>query len=201
MEKVFTCLRCAKCCLSNLLIPLTLQDFYNWFSNRCYLPIILTVRECNEYTDLANIDWVYTLISSRHDTYMKVREILNRYGIKLPKHGCSLLNDRYMTCRVYNLRPLICRIFPFDIDLKISDWALNNCEAIKRGFIKPPESYRDIAIEYSKNVEYTYSRVENVEKIEKIRLYVFENFIKRIVKDRYDLETLRYILFNIVEYG
>ncbi len=197
----FSCLRCGRCCRASLFIPLTYEDFYDWYLSKCFLPIILTIKESNEYTDEAGIEWAYTLLSTRHSVYSTVRRILEKYNFKICDDGCSMFNTAYNYCRIYRRRPLACRLFPFDNNLRIVNWALENCEAVKRGLIEPPSEYVTIAQKYSRAIERTYSNEHILRKIENIRETVFRRVLSRIVSDKYDLENLRYLLFKIVEYG
>ncbi len=196
----FTCLRCGRCCKAGLLIPLTLSDFQEWFVNRCYLPIILSIRESNYVTDEAGIEYVYTIISSRHSTYRYIKEIYSSYGLKLPDEGCSLFNSTYNTCRIYKMRPLVCRIFPFDVNLKISEWAQENCEAVLQGFTQPNREIIYLTHRYALDVERTYSSREILDKIERIRREVIEKVLKKFIKQLADFEEVKYLLLKNVEY-
>ncbi|NPB00403.1 MAG: YkgJ family cysteine cluster protein [Crenarchaeota archaeon] len=197
----FTCLRCGRCCEASLFIPLTYEDFYDWYLSKCFLPILFTIKESNIYTEEAGIEWAYTLLSARHSIYTTVKGILEKYNVKMREKGCSMLNNMYNYCRIYRKRPLACRLFPFDNNLRVVDWALENCEAIKKGLVRPPPNYVIIAQKYSEAIERTYSNKNVLDKIENIRKIVFDKVMRKIVTNRYDLETLRYLLFKIVEYG
>ncbi len=201
LSGVFRCLKCGRCCLDSLFIPLTFEDVYSWYLSKCFLPIVFIIRESNDFTQEAEIEWAYTLLSHRHSIYMTIRTIFRKYGIKISDRGCSMFNDRDNYCRIYRLRPLACRLFPFDSSLRLVSWALDNCEAVKRGFKRPPQDYSYIANRYSRSVELTYSNPVILSRIENIRRIVFEKTVTAIVKDRYDIETLRYLLFKVVEYG
>ncbi len=196
----FKCFRCGKCCASGLLVPLTKYDFQNWMLNKCYLPIILTVRESNEVTDELGLDYVFTLLSHRHVSYKYVREILLMYGVRLPEAGCALYTYEHATCRIYVHRPLVCRLFPFTATLTLCEWAKENCEAVKRGFTLPNKEIMHIADLYSREIERTYSSRDTLEEIDNIRKLVFDKVLGRIVKERVYLEELRYYLFRHIEY-
>ncbi len=200
-SRVFKCFRCSRCCVAGLFIPLSYRDFYDWFIHRCYLPILFTIKESNSYTEEASIEWAYTLLTSRHSIFPEVYEIVRRYNIDLSRNGCALFNARYGTCRIYRLRPLVCKIFPFNVNLRVCEWALHNCEAIKKGLNIPPRSYRDIALIYAKSIEETYSNINILNRIERIRINTFEKILTKIIVDRYELENLKYLLFNTIEYG
>ncbi|NPA23790.1 MAG: YkgJ family cysteine cluster protein [Crenarchaeota archaeon] len=201
LSKVFTCARCGKCCKASLFIPLSYEDFYDWYLSKCFLPILFSIRESNIYTEEAGIEWAYTLLSTRHSIYSIVRNIFERHSVKLSDEGCSMFNMKYNCCRIYSRRPLVCRLFPFDSNLRTVSWALENCEAVKNGFVKPPPDYVDIARRYSRSIEKTYSEHTIIEKIERIRRVVFERVLVKVISDRYEIETLRYLFFKIVEYG
>jgi len=199
-RREFKCFRCGRCCEAGLLIPLTKYDFQEWILNKCYLPIILTVRESNEITDELGLDYIYTVLSHRHTAYKYIREILSMYGIKLPETGCALFNPSYTTCRVYLHRPLVCRIFPFTATLTVYEWARENCEAVKNGYTLPTREIMQIADVYSREIERTYSDKDVLLEIDNLRKLVFEKVLGRLIKERAYLEELRYYLFKHIEY-
>lgn len=193
-------MRCGECCKAGLLVPLTLLDFQEWYINRCYLPIMLTVKESNYVTDEAGIEYVYTILSHRHTSFKYIRDIYMSYGLKLPSEGCTLYNEKYVTCRVYTLRPLVCKIFPFDVNIKVCDWAQENCRAVLQGYTLPTSEIVRLCHQYSREIERTYSSQVALEKIERIRREVIEKVVRKFVRQLADFEEVKYLLLKNIEY-
>ncbi len=196
----FKCFRCSACCAAGLLVPLTKFDFQEWVLSKCYLPVILTVKESNTITESLGLDYVYTLMSHRHSSYKYVRDVLQHYGVKLPERGCALYAQEHSTCRIYRRRPLVCRIFPFTASLTVCDWARDNCEAVRRGHCLPTYDLAKLAELYSREIERTYDSERALREIEELRRSIFDKVVSKMVRDREHLEVLRYYLLSFINF-
>jgi Fe-S-cluster containining protein len=121
----FRCTGCGNCCRDPLL-PLTSADLHRIVNNSR-----IAAAEVISWVPCRDID-----LTSGSENFASLRAGLRVMVMRRQRGGCRFLgsDDR---CRIYSLRPLGCRIFPFDPDfgrngklvrLRMIDATECNCE-------------------------------------------------------------------------
>lgn len=123
----FRCLRCGECCRS--LVPIiVLSDVETWVKGEAW-----HVVRAIEVTEAAGV--------------------LRKLGIEscfvLRRRNGACYFYRGGECSIYNIRPMVCRLFPFaysEAGVVVHPWALNNCLAIRMcGAPRPADELRELA--------------------------------------------------------
>lgn len=115
----FNCLRCTNCC-RNFIVPITRLDLAKWLN----LGLDFLVASVVEIGGFEALKYGSTSI----------------YALPRKTDGdCLYLYD--FKCLIYEVRPMVCILFPFAYNsrldkLSLHPWAINNCEAVSRGFMR-----------------------------------------------------------------
>ena len=107
---------CSRCCKAGFFVPLTLEDFEQWFSSGRYDLVISAVELYGFEALKVGASSVYVVPK-------------NRLG------SCVYLSPDGR-CTIHHQKPLVCRLFPLSYDLEedaptIHPWARRNCLGLR----------------------------------------------------------------------
>lgn len=127
MREGFRCLRCGACC-KNLAPIVVLSDVETWVKEGAW-----HIVRAIESTETSGV--------------------LRRLGVKscfvLRRRGGACYFYKGGGCSIYDLRPAVCRLFPFaysETGVAVHPWALSNCPAIRLyGVPQPADELRELA--------------------------------------------------------
>ena len=117
MYSVFNCTQCGKCC-HNLNIPLSIEEAKAWLLSGHQLKILTEaipwVNDTPLTEDVLIRKKTMTFAGSSGD--LSIRVLMTFVGFF--KDACPNLDSNY-NCKIYDTRPLTCRIYPFEMNPKI----------------------------------------------------------------------------------
>ncbi|MEM2409331.1 MAG: YkgJ family cysteine cluster protein [Thermofilaceae archaeon] len=125
----FRCLRCGRCCRS--LAPIVvLSDVEEWMKRGAWHVIeAIEVVKASGFPRSLGVELCFTL----------------------RRRGNACYFYRKGVCTIYDLRPAVCRLFPFaysEEGVAVHPWALRNCPAVRLYGGRPPgEEVRELARE------------------------------------------------------
>jgi len=182
MSTAFSCTQCGQCC-HNLHIPLTINEAKDWLKKGNKLKILIeAVPWVNEVETTNSV-----LLRKSSMTFegtsgaLSIRVLVTLVGFFTG--GCPNL-DINQNCSIYESRPLTCRIYPFEMNPKIT---LNPANKLC-----PPEAWIHSKSEVeNKDVESVYM-IDSVTKSNIERIYttsVLEVRNKERICNALDLQT------------
>lgn len=118
MDTVFNCTQCGKCC-HDLNIPLTISEAKDWLLRGHKLKILTEATPW--INDVQSTDDLLlrkkSLTFQAQSGALSIRVLVSLVGYF--QGGCPNL-DSNLNCTIYSVRPLTCRIYPFEMNPKIN---------------------------------------------------------------------------------